>query len=92
VILPVSEKSARNSALRAWIRALDHTKFLNDEPAITLAALIDDCADTHGDCAALLGEGEQFSYQELAARSNQYARWAVSQGLNVGDGSVVPLH
>jgi fatty-acyl-CoA synthase len=85
VILLVSEKSARNSALRAWIRALDHTKFLNDEPAITLAALIDDCADTHGDCAALLGEGEQFSYQELAARSNQYARWAVSQGLNVGD-------
>ena len=85
MILPVSEKSARNSALRAWISALDHTKFLNDDPAITLAALIDDCADTHGDCAALLGEGEQFSYQELAARSNQYARWAVSQGLNVGD-------
>ena len=38
---------------------------------------------------ALLSEGESFTYGELAARINRYARWA--RGLGIGSGRTVCL-
>ena len=38
-----------------------------------------------GDAPALLSDRERFSYRELAARSNRYARWALAQGIGKGD-------
>jgi fatty-acyl-CoA synthase len=37
------------------------------------------------DAPALLSEQECFTYRALAARTNQYARWALDQGMRKGD-------
>src|ERR1051326_2342 len=83
---PVTASTApRGSARRSWIRALELTKVLEDAPATTLVSQFDALAGQHGDRPALLGEGEQFSFRELAARSHRYARWAIAQELAPGD-------
>ncbi len=38
-----------------------------------------------GDTPALLSDRECMTYRALAERSNQYARWALEQGLAKGD-------
>ena len=77
----IPDRIGRGSALAAWIRALDATKILRDAPLTTLPAMLPQLAGTHGDRPALLGQDEQLSYQGLAARANQYARWAIARGL-----------
>jgi fatty-acyl-CoA synthase len=42
-------------------------------------------AEKFGDAPALLSDRESFSYRELAARSNRYARWALAHGIRKGD-------
>jgi fatty-acyl-CoA synthase len=78
-------RSTRRSAMNAWIRALDYTKILNEATGVTLCSILDGLADTHGDRPALLGEEEEFSFRDLAARANRYARWAMAEGLGGGD-------
>src|SRR5208283_5937354 len=77
----IPDRIGRGSALAAWIRALDATKILRDAPVTTLPAMLPQLAGTHGDRPALLGQDEQLSYHGLAARANQYARWAIARGL-----------
>ena len=38
-----------------------------------------------GDAPALLSDRESLTYRGLAQRANQYARWALGQGLAKGD-------
>src|SRR6185437_10789382 len=73
------------NAIQAWIRALSAVKILDQAPTVTLPALLDGLAETHGDNIALLGEGQEFSYRALAARVNRIARWAIAQGLAKGE-------
>jgi len=75
----------RRSAMNAWIRALNNTKIANETPGITLCGMLDDLAGTYGDRIALLGEGEELSFRELATRVNRYARWAIARGFVPGD-------
>lgn len=70
---------------RAWLRALEMTAPIARNPHRIIATVIDELADRHGNAPALLSETERFSYRELAARSNQYCRWALEQGLKKGD-------
>jgi fatty-acyl-CoA synthase len=70
------------TALRAWVRALEYTKSASDK---TLPGLINDLADTFQDRPALLNRSESVTYAGLAHRINQYARWAMAQGLGRGD-------
>jgi fatty-acyl-CoA synthase len=83
--MPPPPSPGRAAALNAWIRALDATKILHDAPLATLPAMLPGLAEAHGDRPALLGAGEQVSYRSLAARANQYARWAMAGGLGKGD-------
>lgn len=78
---PISAAEVR----QAWIRALAETKRMETDPGLTLAALLDGLADTHGDKPVLLSEGETFTYRHLAARVNRIARWAMAEGFEVGD-------
>ena len=78
---PISAAEVR----QAWIRALAETKRMETDPGLTLAALLDGLADTHGDKPVLLSEGEAFTYRQLAARVNRIARWAMAEGFEVGD-------
>ncbi len=83
--LPSPNQRAPGSALEDWIRALDYTRTLRKSTDITLPFLINELAYTYGDQPALLGVTEQYTYRRLAARSSQFARWAVAQGLATGD-------
>ncbi len=52
---------------------------------LTLPVLIDGLADRFGTAAALTSSTEHFSYDGLAARSHQYARWGIARGFGPGD-------
>lgn len=47
--------------------------------------MLPELAQTNAERPALLGPGETLSYQALAGRANQYARWAIACGLGRGD-------
>jgi fatty-acyl-CoA synthase len=69
----------------AWMRALQRTADLERDPGLTLPVLIERWAGEFSSAPALeSGEGS-LSYAGLAARANQYARWALTQGLKSGD-------
>jgi fatty-acyl-CoA synthase len=50
-----------------------------------LPVLLDELAEKYGDAPALLSERERLTYRGLAWRVNQYARWALDQGIAKGD-------
>jgi fatty-acyl-CoA synthase len=68
----------------AW-RTLKMTTPIARHPTRIFPAVIDELADRYGSAPALLSERESFTYRALAARSNQYARWALAQGIQKGD-------
>lgn len=76
---------ANASASQAWFRALELTAPIPRNPARILPTVIAELAAQAGDQPALLSDYESFTYKELAARSNQYARWALKQGVAKGD-------
>jgi fatty-acyl-CoA synthase len=75
-------------AAGAW-RALRHTVPIARHPTRIFPALIEQAAARYGDKPALISDVETLTYRELDARANQYARWALAQGL--GRGEVVCL-
>jgi fatty-acyl-CoA synthase len=77
--------SATGSSARAWLRALELTKPIPNNCNRVLPTVIEEAAAQWGNAPALLSDRESFTYRELAARCNQYARWALSQDLAKGD-------
>jgi fatty-acyl-CoA synthase len=75
-------------AAGAW-RALRHTVPIAKTPTRIFPTLIEDAAARYGDKPALISDIETLTYRELDRRANQYARWALAQGL--GRGEVVCL-
>jgi fatty-acyl-CoA synthase len=73
------------SSAKAWARALALTVPIAQCPHRTLPVVIEELAEKFGDAPALLSAGERFTYRALAARSTQYARWAIEQRLVRGD-------
>jgi fatty-acyl-CoA synthase len=67
------------------MRALEKTAPIAAHPKRLLAHVIDELAATQGDAPALLSEQENLSFGALTVRVNQYARWAIAQGLQKGD-------
>jgi fatty-acyl-CoA synthase len=70
---------------RSWLRALELTTPIAKNPERLLSSVIEEWAETSGDAPALLSRRESMTYRALAERSNQYARWALRQGLGKGD-------
>ena len=73
------------SASKAWLRALELTASIPRNPDRILPTVIEELAERSGDKPALLSDRECLTYQELGKRANQYARWALAQGLSKGD-------
>jgi fatty-acyl-CoA synthase len=73
------------SAAKAWVRALELTGTIARRPNRLFPTVIEELAEKLGDAPALLSDRESLSYRGLAERSNQYARWALAQGLAKGD-------
>ena len=67
------------------VRALKRTRPIAENRNLTLGDYLERWAKTFGDRPALLSETEAFTYRQLDARANRYARWARAQGLGKGD-------
>jgi len=72
------------SAAASWRRALELTAPIAQNPSVTLPVVIEQLAATYGAAPALLSEQQNFSYRDLAARADHYARWALRQRLAPG--------
>src|SRR5665213_267316 len=80
-----NSKSNNNSVSKTWLRALEMTAPIVSEPACILPIAIENVAEHCGEAQALISERERFTYGALVERSNQYARWALDQGIAKGD-------
>jgi fatty-acyl-CoA synthase len=68
-----------------WLRALDFTTRAVAQRERTLGRILNELAADHGERIALIGAGVDLSFADLAARANQYARWALAHGIKKGD-------
>ncbi len=66
-------------------RALQQTSAVERTPHITMREMAETVAAVHPDKMALISQQESYTYGELDRRANQYARWALAQGLKKGD-------
>ena len=74
-----------NSASRTWLRALEMTAKIDAAPERIFPLVIEELGARFGAAPALMSPGESFSHAGLAARANQYARWALGQGIAQGE-------
>ena len=79
------EMPANASAAKMWLRALGLTASIPQNPHRIFPNVVEELAQRFGDAPALLSDDESLAWRELAARSNQYTRWALDQGLGKGD-------
>ncbi len=77
--------NSNGSAAKAWLRALELTTPIPRNRDRVMSTVIEELAARSSDLPALLSDRECLTYRELAARSNQYARWALEQGLAKGE-------
>src|SRR6185295_8319361 len=82
---PAKPASRGRSSAKAWLRALELTAPIAGNHGRIFSTVIDERAEDCGDAPALLSDHESLTYRSLAERSNQYARWALDQGLDKGD-------
>jgi fatty-acyl-CoA synthase len=73
------------STLGGAYRTLRMTTSIAKHPTRVFPIVVEDLADKFGTAPALLSDRECFTYRELVARSNRYARWALAQGVGKGD-------
>jgi fatty-acyl-CoA synthase len=71
----------RPSVAKTWLKAIELNSQIGTEPHRLFADVVEDWALRQAGRPALLSDGQSFSYGELAARINQYARWALSLGI-----------
>jgi len=67
------------------VRILRAVRPVVSDPAQTLDVLIEKLAARHGDKTALISTRETLTYEQMNARANLYARWALAHGLRKGD-------
>src|SRR5665213_2296200 len=80
-----TDKERRARSRSAWLRALELTEPIGRNAVSILPALIEGSAERYGNAPALITEAETWSYRVLARRMNDYARWAVAQGITNGE-------
>src|SRR3954470_10265055 len=73
------------SSLGGALRILRMTTPIAKNPTRVFPVVVEDLAEKFGDAPALLADRESFTYRQLAARSNCYARWALTHGVGKGD-------
>src|SRR5881296_2338619 len=82
---PATPAGNNRSAAKAWLRALELTAPIANNPHRIFSTVIDELAEKFGEAPALLSDRECLTYRALAERSNRYARWALDQRLAKGD-------
>jgi fatty-acyl-CoA synthase len=79
------KSAGAETALRDWVRALEATAPIAQNPQRLLYDIIADVAQRRADAPALLSKDKHVSYRTLIERANRYARWALDQNLAKGD-------
>ena len=74
----------RRSAAKTWLQAIALTARIEAQPHRLFADIVEEWAQRQPDRPALLSDGQSFTYGELTARINRYARWARDLGLSAG--------
>ncbi|WP_315772361.1 MULTISPECIES: long-chain-acyl-CoA synthetase [unclassified Bradyrhizobium] len=85
----LSTSPRRPSAAKIWLKAIELTSRIEAEPARLFADVVDDWAAKQPERPALVSDRETLGYSALSARINQYARWALANG--IGPGHTVAL-
>lgn len=80
-----NESITRASSSQAWLRALEMTSPISRNYHRVMATVIQESATRWGAAPALLSDHECLTYAGLAARQNQYARWALARNIKKGD-------
>jgi fatty-acyl-CoA synthase len=70
---------------KAWLRALDLTASIPRNRDRILSTVMAELAEQYGEKPALESERERLTYRGLTERVNQYARWALAQGIAKGE-------
>ncbi|HEY6259044.1 MAG TPA: long-chain-acyl-CoA synthetase [Xanthobacteraceae bacterium] len=81
----MAQRASDLACLRGALRTLRMTTSIARHPTRIFPAIIDELAARYGDAPALLSDRESFTYRQLAARANRYARWALAEGVQKGD-------
>lgn len=71
--------------LTGALRSLKGVTKIANAPDVTIVDKVEQWAQDWGPNTALIGPKETFTYAQLNARSNQYARWAAQNGVGKGD-------
>jgi fatty-acyl-CoA synthase len=79
-----SAPQRRPSAAKTWLKAIELTSRIEAEPRRLFADFVEEWAQRQPGRLALLSGGQFFTYGELAARINRYARWALGQSIRSG--------
>src|SRR5438034_4816585 len=82
---PATPAGSNRSAAKAWLRALELTAPIVNNPRRIFSTVIDKLAEKFGEAPALLSDRERLTYRALAERSNRYARWALDQSVRKGE-------
>ena len=71
--------------LTGVLRVLSMIGKVAKNPGRTYPQVVRNLAATYGDRVALISDREQMTYRQYDARADQYARWAIAQGIEKGD-------
>ncbi|MBV9289706.1 MAG: long-chain-acyl-CoA synthetase, partial [Hyphomicrobiales bacterium] len=78
---PFRDDAPAPSPARAWARALTATARATRDPEGILPRAVAEWAEKYGDATALISKRESLTFRALAARMNQYTRWALREGV-----------
>jgi fatty-acyl-CoA synthase len=81
----MTRRASDLACLKGALRTLRMTTPIAKHPTRVFPVIVDELADRYGDAPALLSDRESFTYRELAARANQYARWTLAEQIQKGD-------
>ena len=73
------------STAKSWLKAIERTSRIEANPLRLFSDIVAEWAARQPDHAALMSDHETFSYRDLSARINRYARWAISAGIGKGE-------
>jgi fatty-acyl-CoA synthase len=73
------------SPAKSWARALELTAPIASQPRRILPRAIDEVTRGAAEHPALICADATLTYSDLSKRSNQYARWALDNGITRGD-------
>ena len=70
---------------KVWSRALKATSELGEHSLATLPTVVENIAARLCAAPAALSQSMRLSFQQLSELSNRYARWAIAEGVQIGD-------